>query len=152
MRGKEDGKREEGRGRDGWRRLRGRSKGQGGEVDVRGWGSVRGVACQETLRGPPAGAVEGGLVRPGKKPGATARWCGGGRRRESPRLTGAGSRAKTGGRLERGAPSCGDTGDGTSALCGGAGPGPCLAAPKGGAFPERGRPWGLVDKARGKRC
>lgn len=130
--------------------FEGEEKAQGEKLTGGGWGPLGAVACGETPRG--LTGVGGGPVRPGKKLGPTARWCGGGRRRAGPRRSGGGSPAKRGGRPERGAPSCGVTGDGTSALCRGAEPGPYLAAVKGGAFPEGGRPWGLVDEARGKRC
>lgn len=42
VKGKEDEKREERRGQDGWRNLQARRKGTGGEADGRALGSVRG--------------------------------------------------------------------------------------------------------------
>lgn len=76
------------------------------------------MACEETPR---VLTRVGGTVRPGgsRLGGVEGR----GQRRGGPRRTGGGSPAKRGGRLERGAPSCGETGDGTSALCRGAEPG-----------------------------
>lgn len=104
-------------------------------------------------RGVPPRVPWRGRGRPGKRPGPTARWCGGGGTAErKPEAGGSRQPGRERRPLERGAPSCGETGDGTSGLCGGAGPGPRPAAPRGGAFPERGGPWGLVGEARGERC
>lgn len=69
MKGKEDEKREEGRGRDGWRNLGGSRKGKGGEADGRGLGSVRGLACEKILSG--LTRVAGGQCVPGRS------WLGG---------------------------------------------------------------------------
>lgn len=111
--GREDEKREEGRGRDGGG-GEGEEKAKGEKLTGRIVGEVRGLASEETLRGLTVGRRSASQEEAG--------WCGAGRRTGGRRQMAGGSPGKRGGRLECGAPSCGETGDGD--LCRGAAPGP----------------------------